>query len=228
MAKKAAKSKGKKKTPIWYAITILAVIATGIIGAGVSIYWERLFPESHKKMTRAVSNVATQAKTTAQSRFNDLLKRASKFSFSAQGMPLCQEAESQISTPKGWQYRDMATFLGLPEHPTRDAILARCQAYASAIVKMQDLSGPKQNYEVICADQGTYFELDARRGYGIYPRKGGVRQKVSASLPADLPVRRGETRLVFTIQVHGIGRGCYVIGSDKASTFQRAGQVKKE
>ena len=229
MAKKAAKKGGgkKKKTPIGMAIAIVAVIVTVIIGAGVYIYWEELFPESHKKMTTAVKGMAKSAATGAKSRFNDLLDKAGKFNFSAQGIPLCQEAETMSRTPKGWEFRDLASVLGLPEHPTRKQVLTRCSAYAKAIGKMQDLSGPKNNYEVICEDQDTYFEMDSRMGFGVYPTKTGVRQKMTRSLPAELPIRKGKTQLIISLQVHSIGGGCYVIGSDKVSTFQKGGQVKK-
>lgn len=225
MAKEAGE---KKKTSIWLAVTIIAVTVTGIIGAGVYIYWEQLFPESHKKMTRAVTDVAKGAKAMAKSRFNDLLTKASQFDFKAKGLPLCQEAEAQSVTPKGWHYRELTSVLGLPSHPTRKAILKRCQAYAKAIRAMQHISGPKASYEVTCADQGTHFEIDARRGLGIFPLAKGVRQNVIGTMPAKISVRKGETRLLQSWQVYGLGRGCYVIGSDKVSAFQRSGKVTKD
>ena len=95
------------------------------------------------------------------------------------------------------------------------------------IEKMQKLSGAKQNYEVICQSQKTYFEVGGRQGFGIYPTQTGIKQKLTSSMPTTMRVRKGETQLVIAIQVHGLGDGCYVIGSDKASTFKRAGSVKK-
>ncbi len=217
----------KKKTPIWHALTILGVFIVGVIGSGAYIYWETLFPESHKKTMKAMGEVATQAKTTARSSFKDLLTNTDRIRFKAQGLPLCQEAESQTETPKGWHYRNLTSVLGLPKNSGRDDVLARCRQYVKAIEKMQDLSGPKANYEVICTNQGTYFEIDAKRGYSIYPTETGVRQKVTGTIPSNLRVQRGQTVLIVTTQAHGLGNGCYVIGSDKLSTFKRSGEVKK-